>query len=169
MHRYAKEVVAKWLRVKIKKGWNSIQNIKLPEDLSDLKVFEEYPICLKGKEVVGVKNPNEKTTKNPFICDIWKNEFETLKKRPIKKSCVPISKDIKTAGLKMIHVFDVAVTDHKKLVAVIEIMHKHKMTQKKINFVKKHGIPTYEVSAQWVMEQCTIPAKVEVLQEFIQD
>lgn len=170
MHKYAKTVLAGWLRTKISKGWKSLNNIELPDDLPKNKpcfsVYLEYPVCMdpKTKELVGLSC--EKNSSKSTGCNVWKTEFDKRNIKPIKKNYIPIYKDIEKLGLKFLQVFDVAVVSDEKIVAIFEIKHKHAMTKSKINFVKKHSIPTYEVCATWIMERVKIPYQLEILNNY---
>ena len=175
MHKYAKIVLAGWLRKKISKNWKALTNIDLPMDeLSKSKpyssVFVEYPVCLDktNNKMVGLKYAGNFDPAKTLVsvCSVWQQEFQRANIKPTLKSYIPTFKDLEQLNLKPLQIFDLAVVSNHKIVAAFEIKHKNAMNAKKISFIKKHGIPTYEISAQWIMERVRIPQKLECIQSF---
>jgi len=129
LHYYSKTVLASWLRqlngrTKNFKGLNNI-NFK----------------CKTTKKLIGLD-------------ETW-DQFATRTTFKAKsKNGIPTKYELKNNNsLTTLYIFDIVVLDGSKLAYVFEIKHTHAVDDKKIKFVEKYSIPTYEVSAQWVLER----------------
>jgi hypothetical protein len=152
LHYYSKIVMASWLRkmAGARKNFKGLNNInfkcesKAPGPM--FGVYTEYPVCLdkNTKQIVGLD-----TT--------WDNYCKTNSWKAKAKHGIPSKYELKNASDRFIilHIFDVIVMDGDKLAYIFEIKHTHAMDTKKIKFIQKHQIPTFEVSAQWVLERVT--------------
>jgi hypothetical protein len=151
LHYYAKIVMASWLRkmtgVKNFKGLNNINFTCTTKSAGPMfGVYTEYPVCL------------EKTTKKIIGLDItWGDYAKATQWKAKSKHGIPSKYELKNAADKFIilHIFDVVVMDGSKLAYIFEIKHTHAIDSKKIKFIEKHQIPTFEVAAQWVLERIT--------------
>ncbi len=151
LHYYAKIVMSSWLRkmagIKDFKGLNNINftcATKSPGPMYG--VYTEYPVCLEKntKKIIGL----EMTWDEYCKINDWKAKA---------KHGIPSKYELKPAydRFTILHIFDVVVMDGTKLAYIFEIKHTHAMDAKKIKFIEKYQIPTFEVSAQWVLECIT--------------
>lgn len=168
MHKYAKTVLASWLRQKVRVGekYKGLENIPLPVKGKSpmFNVYVEYPVCSFNDELVGVTGNTD--SDHPWISWLNKNG-----KKAKAKHGVPSSfelKDWEKAGckLKILHVFDVAVIDPETgcLHSVYEIQHKHPVTEYKKKFLEDNDIDGFEISAEWIMNKVKAPFTVECIQ-----
>lgn len=166
LHKYAKIVVASWLRKKIRigpkfKGLNNIPlELELPKKSPMYGVYTEFPIC---KSFI---DPN-----NPIIVGIditWdqyidKYDLQSNIKSKTKIPTVYELKDLVSDNkLKILSIFDVGIVDKGKLKYIFEIEHTHACTPKKIKFIHKHKLIGYELRAQKVMEQVKLPYAIDI-------
>jgi hypothetical protein len=169
MHYYAKITLAAWLRKMIGKNFKGLNNIQLNCTNSLGKcsspmfgVYTEYPICLancgKGqRKLVGFDT-------------MWDSvESKELIKAKAKHG-IPSKYELKNNDKlsTILHIFDIAVVSDDKIVAVFEIKYTHAMDNKKIRFVEKSQIPTYEIDAEWVLKRPRgkIPFELEYLESY---
>ena len=161
LHYHAKNSLASWLRKMQGKKWKGLNNIIIKclgvSKSPMFGVYTEFPVC------------KDKNTKKIIGLDIsWFDFFAgnpTMK--PKMKHGIPQKYELKEweDQLVILHIFDVAVVDNGRLSYIFEIKHTHAMDNRKIRFVKKNKIPTYEVAAQWVIERIRgkIPWDLEYL------
>lgn len=166
LHKYAKVVVASWLRRKIRigtkfKGLNNIPlDLKIKEKGPMFGVYTEFPVC----KVIDEQN-------NVLIgIDCTWEEWLIKQGESVKsKSKIPTLYELQTTfknKLKILAIFDLVIIDEKRLKYVFEIEHTHPSTSKKIRFIKDHGLIGYEISAQKVMEQVKLPYTITILNEW---
>jgi hypothetical protein len=57
--------------------------------------------------------------------------------------------------------FDIGVVDSSgRLATVFEIKHTHPITEKKVEWMERHGIRWFEVSADWILNRCQSPFSI---------
>lgn len=164
LHKYAKIVVASWLRRKIKIGKNfkGLSNIFLelesPKERPMFNVYMEFPVC---KDTTGI-----------FIgldCE-WRDWLTKQGKMDnVKsKSKIPTLYELKEnfKDLKVMSIYDIGIVDKKRLKYVFEIEHKHSCSPKKIKFIKDNDLIGFEISAQKVMEQVKLPYAIECVNKW---
>lgn len=161
LHKYAKIVVASWLRRKIRigtkfKGLNNIPlELELPKKSPMFGVYTEFPVCktLDDGKLIGLHIKWEE----------WLNDNGLLSK--IKsKTKIPTIYELKDLSdkLKIMSIFDIGIVDKGELKYIFEIEHTHACTPRKIKFINKHKIIGYELSAQKVMEQVKLPYAIDI-------
>jgi len=138
LHRYAKEVFASWIREKISGPAGSYFIFDWKEGC---QVKLEYPIW--SREIT------DSTTKEIFgINPIWNDapDYNTLISR----------------GFRLEAVIDIAICDGSRLKYAVEVVHTHKTPCNKLHFLGTHGIPVYEISATWIMNQIKRPSNPDL-------
>lgn len=185
MHYYSKIVTASWLRRiigKKQKGMNNIDLECLEKKIKPMfDIYVEYPVCLdnKTKKIVGIKCDDDGYSSNNSdgSCQIWKEWFEQNSEYSVKaKSKVPTKSELKSytmSGdenrLTLLYFFDIGIVDEGRLKYAFEMEYKHPIDAKKIKFVEKHKINTFEVSAEWTMSRMLgiLPKEIELKRKFI--
>lgn len=176
MHKYAKTVLASWLRKKIRIGekYKGLENVPLKcskKRPPSLDVYLEYPVCLdkQTKDIVGIVGSSCGTLtpgKDTGECLIWAEWLKKQGKKVRSKNGVPSVWEIKDTfkkELKILAVFDIGVIDNGKLYSVFEVRHKHAIDDKKWAFIKEHSLECYEIDATWIMEKVKPPFSVQLL------
>lgn len=156
LHKYAKIVVAAWLRKKIRLGstFQGLNNIPIaintPIGTPMYNVYTEYPVCLDKNDnsIVGLQ------------CS-WTDWLDKNNVQVHGKHNVPTFKELKDEHLKdklkILYVFDIGIVDDGKLKYIFEIEHTSPCTDDKIKFINDNKIIAYELSAQKIMEQVKLP------------
>jgi hypothetical protein len=164
MHRFAKQTVGSWLRLRSKvganyKGLNPLLPVLplLDRSFSPMfGVYEEYPICKTADgQLIGLH----------ISWDDWR-QVQTTKMKVSKQHGIPSQSDIqnwnqlaqKDGKLSMEWFFDVGVVDaSKKLCCVCEIVHKNHMDDTKINWLNENKVSYVEMNAEWIMTRVKPP------------
>ena len=161
LHKYAKTVMASWLRKLTGRNFRGLNNIGITLKNKPtgpmFGVYTEYPVCqdTQSKSLIGIDESWEHWLSNNNVTAKAKHGIPTRwELKEWKDKC------------KMIHIFDIVVLDNTQIAYAFEICHKHPIEDPKIEFVKQHEIPCYEVAAQWIMEKCKLPANLETLRNF---
>ena len=144
-HRYAKQTLADWFREKYQANKKRSHPTSyyifdwLPQNGDG--VYMEYPLLSR--------RVNDKI--EVFGINKW-SKYPTIP---------PTNPDIIVEG-----VLDVAICSRGKLSYGFEIVHKHKCGPKKISFLKHlrttYGIPVYEISASWILDQIKRPPNLSL-------
>ena len=148
-HLYAKQLLAQWLRdksslVKVHSDNDhkmiSFDQIKALVPIDDIfgGVYEEYPIC----------SVNGKTTLH----------------YPFEVSEIPTYDQLLQ---KAIFILDIAVRHMDKIKYGIEIVHTNPVSKTKITALQLStadiGFELYHISADWILNQCSVPYKLELM------
>ncbi len=144
MHKYAKKVLLDWFKNSntfLIRGKGICTDITIGWKLEDSYCLEEYPV-----HVSEMYNSLDK---------IWKTKNGTA---PDWKLCVD-------AHYNPAFIFDLVLIENEKVKYGFEIFHKHKCDETKIEKIKYihsnsgnilRGV--FEISAEWIMNQITIPS-----------
>ena len=149
LHKYAKTVMSSWLRKLTGRNFKGLNNIGITLTTKPtgpmFGVYTEYPVC-QDKETQSLIGINE----------TWANWLTNHKLSAKAKHGIPTRWELKEwkKELKILHIFDIVILDDNRVSYIFEICHKHPIEKDKIEFVKIHKIPCYEVAAQWIMENC---------------
>lgn len=158
MHRYAKTVVAAWLRKKNRsKSKKMMTNVPCSfKGCSPFyNIYVEYPICQDSDgNIIGLSGKSN---------DIWGDYFENVLKKP-RLGRMPSYKELTNNGLKVLQVFDVVSISDNKLQCIFEIQYKHPIDKNKIKFIKEHKVECYELSATQILDRTCPPITLEYLQ-----
>lgn len=147
MHYYAKISACSWLRKMTGKKFKGLNNIGFkcnnPGKAPMFGVYAEYPVCLDAKDKKVIVGYNK----------TWWDYCNETGFKVKSKHGIPTNYELKQANDRFIilHIFDIAVLDDNRLSYIFEIKHTHAIDNKKIRFVEKYGIPTYEIDATWVL------------------
>lgn len=178
MHKYAKVVLAGWLRKKVRIGekFKGLDNIQLtlsdtPSKKPMCNVYTEYPICKdKNGNIIGLKIQNTNTqNKNEHPWDEW---LKNNNRKVSAKHNVPTSYELKqyvdSKELTILHIFDLVYINPitKSVESVFEIMHKHPVTEYKKKFIEEYNLKGYEISAEWIMNKVQSPFHVECVNTY---
>lgn len=176
MHKYAKIVLASWLRKKIRVGQSykgldnfPVPNVKAKSPMYD--VYLEYPICKDTSgNIVGlsyVNNENSNTSNKQIACHPWEQWLKDNKKSVSAKHMIPSSFELKKweSELTILHIFDVAIVNSEtcQLHSVYEVQHKHPVTEYKKKFIQNNNFKCYEISAEWIMNKVKPPFHVDCI------
>lgn len=162
MHKYAKIVLASWLRKKIKigekyKGFPSVDMTSLgifPNNRGTKpmwNVWLEYPVCQYQNKVIGLDGQ-------------WKKYLDQNKLKVNSRHNIPTRYEVSKMDITGLYFFDVAIVDEEGIKAVFEVRHKHDMTPDKIAWLEKYKIPYYEIDATWIMSRVKPPFVLECVQ-----
>jgi hypothetical protein len=136
-HKYAKSVLAGWLREK--------------KEI----VLEEYPFCVdEGNNLIG----NDPVWAEVDACGHLKSWSG--------KGCgaPPTYDELLAAKLLPIAIFDIAV-EHKGLITyAIEVVHRNDVSNKKLEYLKRINLwyGVYKIDADWILSRCGCPLKIEL-------
>jgi len=182
MHKYAKTVLAGWLRKKIRigenyKGLDNIPLCLLPEGGGEkypmCNIYVEYPICKdKDGNVIGLTMNADKGDFDKSHIHPWEQWLKKYNRKFSAKHNVPSSFELKpyidSGELTVLHIFDLIAIDPKKgcVDSVFEICHKHPVTPYKKKFIEDNGLKGYEISAEWIMNKVKSPFHVDCIQTF---
>ena len=184
MHYYSKIVMGSWLRRiigKKQKGMNNIDIACLSKKIKPMfDIYAEYPVCLdnKTKKIIGLSS--SATDCKEGCCSVWKEWFDkNTEYKVYAKSKVPTKKEIKSYKMKndkdeeenrltSLYYFDIGVVDEGRLKYAFEVEYKHPLNAKKIKFIEKHNIKTFEISAEWVMSRMLgiLPKEIKMNRQF---
>lgn len=161
LHKYAKIVVASWLRKKIRIGpkFKGLSNIPLelefPKKKPMYNVYTEFPVCksLIDDKIIGID----------VEWDKYIDEHD-LQSNVRSKTKIPTIYELKDMNdkFKLLSIFDIGIVDKGKLKYIFEIEHTHACTPRKIKFINNHKLIGYELSAQKVMEQVKLPYAIDI-------
>ena len=174
MHKYAKVVLATWLRKKIKVGANykGLDNIPLPieQKISPMfNIYVEYPICKdKDGNIIGLTMLGDH---NGEYIHPWEQWLKNNNKKVGAKHNIPTNYELKgfeEDGIKILHIFDLVSMDSVKgrVESVFEIRHKHPVTEYKKKFIEESGLKGYEISAEWIMNKVKSPFSLDCLETY---
>jgi len=177
MHKYAKVVLAGWLRKKVRIGekFKGLDNIQFTLSREGGKsspmcnVYSEYPICKnKDGNIIGLNmNTKESQLNHP-----WEQWLKDNNRKVSAKHSVPTSYELKeyidSKELTILHIFDLVYINPltKSVETIFEIMHKHPVTEYKKKFIEENGLKGYEISAEWIMNRVQSPFHVECLNTY---
>lgn len=169
MHKYAKIVLAGWLRKKVRVGetYKGLDNIPIPVQKGTspmFSVYMEYPICKdKQGNIIGMENT--KKDSNP-----WDQWLKANGKKVAAKHNIPTNYELKEweNELTILHIFDIVMIDpaSRKVHSIFEIMHQHEITDNKKKFIQENQVPCYEISAEWIMNKVKSPFHIDCIQTF---
>jgi hypothetical protein len=189
MHKYAKVVLAGWLRKKVRIGekFKGLDNIILtlsntPKTSPMCNVYSEYPICKdKNGNIIGLSMNDESQIQSQTQSQIqsqtqiqhpWEKWLHDNKRKVSAKHNVPTSYELKeyvdSKELSILHIFDLVYINPntKSVESVFEIMHKHLVTEYKKKFIEENKLKGYEISAEWIMNKVQSPFHVECLNTY---
>jgi hypothetical protein len=139
-HHYAKEVVKKWLECDILNITKKEFEFEFSENIYNNNCVQlEYPIFKCG--TMDSTNYNWNILLGDGI-------------NPLN----PTYQELKKQLIYPVAIVDMVIMDNNKPKYYIEIYHKHKTTQEKINKLKALGIDNlYEIEAGWILDQIKKP------------
>jgi hypothetical protein len=175
MHKYAKIVLASWLRKKIRIGEKFKGLCNIPLKFGEkrppcMDVYIEYPVCMdkSTNQLVGLKWKNVATTKNNGCCLAWNEWLQNNKLTVQNKNGVPTNYELNEGQfkekLKIVTIFDIGAVYKGELYAVFEVCHTHPIDDKKKQFIINNRLTAYEISAEWIMNKVQSPYEVECIQ-----
>lgn len=163
LHRYAKQTVATWLRgcVKVGSNFKGLQPMStsvpfgMPQPMCG--VYEEFPIAKNNwtglKRCCGDQG-----------CDCLTGWHCYAQKTPVTfahRHGIPTIKELVNAKTPIEFIFDVGVVNSVgSLCCVVEVCHTNPMHSNKIEWLNQNGIPWFEMSAEWIMNQVRSPFSV---------
>lgn len=167
-HRFAKELMVKWLRdaadaAAAAPDWqrrdppdhwchNPDVTFGGPTEISwrinrgppHWRVWLEYPF----------------TENQSYHC--WDETNNKYVDRP------PTRDDLQRKGMPASYIVDIAIQHKGNITDVIEIVHKHPLNPKKIEFLSKHCLGTiWQIPASWILGQVGVP--ITIPRDFIID
>lgn len=152
-HKFAKEVLAGWLREgALRDEYAGIHPIRfrVNRGAPHFGVWTEYPICLNSKnDVVGRSAWDEESFYG------WMPEGVEFVDRP------PTYDEVIGLGLLPIAIFDIAVQHKGYIVYGIEVVHRNDVSKIKSEYLNRIGIPVYRIDADWVLSRVQRPTELE--------
>lgn len=142
-HRFAKELLADWLRT-----LSATRSRRGPEtsawpDFGEGRVFVEYPLTADGSG----------------LDMLWDENGHAF------GGAVPTYDDLCGNGTPPVCIFDIVTTHKGNISAAIEIVHKNSLTQQKLqrlaelqDLCPRGGFEVWTVPAHWVLGQIGVPA-----------
>lgn len=152
-HLFAKQLVAKWLR-------DRAHTVRLESD-GDYQLINLDPV----RALVPIENHfNGVYTEYP-ICLSDCGTSTTLHK-PWPATAIPSFSELIESGRKPAYILDIAVLHMGQVKYGLEIVNKHPVPGAKIRGLElgTHNLPfeLYEINADWVLDQCQPPWKLQV-------
>ena len=113
-----------------------------------LGVYEEYPVTEDG---IGLTRRKEEST----------HGWDDVGKFKMKHN-IPTKRELDELEIKPKYFFDVGLVNSKGILyCVFEVCYKHPMCDDKIRWLKEHNVIWYELSAEWIMNQCHSPYTIQ--------
>jgi hypothetical protein len=152
-HKMAKEVLKQWFY-----GGQCVGDVGCNSPNRKCGVWLEYPIVKTDKYNSIDYNWDEILTnpKIPKNMSSYSDEYDYL-----QSEYVPTFKECINLGIYPKRVIDVVLTHKGTPTWFIEICHKNRTTQEKINELKMLGMTNLiEIDARWIMKQTKKPTKL---------
>lgn len=159
-HKFAKNVMLDWFRsFGIDGGGLPPFSWRPNRPEPHFGAWEEYPFCLDQDNTVVGNAPVWDEVGHGWFEEkeyLHGKEGAWLEKPPTYDECVSL-------GLCPIVVFDIALQHKGSIIYGIEIVHKHDISNIKLDYLKRIGIPTFRVEADWILSQCARPEKIKCI------
>jgi hypothetical protein len=162
MHFYAKKTLASWIRgrITIGKNFKGLYPVATYIPYTGLTlVYEEYPIASSiAQSDIGLRRSCPEGGAKDCSCQTGWN---CVKLKGIK-CIIPTARELQLSKtLKTKYIFDVAVLNTTgELSCVFEICHRNPITRSKIDWLRLHNIPWFELSAEWILRQNCSPYSI---------
>jgi hypothetical protein len=151
-HLFAKKVLAKWLREWLAGGEMGDSGRGGP----NYGVWVEYPVCLtKENEILGVNPVWDESNLPGKVYAEGEPRVSPFLERP------PSYEQVISAGLLPIVIFDVAVQSRGMLSYGFEVVHRNDISATKLDYLKRIGVETFVIDADWILCQVKRPEKLK--------